>query len=98
MLRTMINLICLPTVSAVYRVWHRGRVVYIGQTINLKERWKSHHVLPMLISLYGLDWEIDWVEITPSNLNRAEAFAYRNFKPEINQRNPSDLLGFLPEE
>jgi hypothetical protein len=52
----------------------------------------------MLISRYGLDWDIDWVEIAPSKLNRAEAFAYRYFKPELNQRNPSDLLGLLPEE
>ncbi|BAU11322.1 hypothetical protein LEP3755_18150 [Leptolyngbya sp. NIES-3755] len=89
----MIDLSQLPSVSAIYRVWHRDRVIYVGQTINLKKRWQTHHILPKLLSKYGTDWTIDWVEIAPSNLNRAEAFAYRFFKPELNQKNPSELLG-----
>jgi hypothetical protein len=32
------------------------------------------------------------VEIAPSNLNRAEAFAYRFFKPELNQK-PVRVIG-----
>jgi hypothetical protein len=46
-----------------------------------------------LLLQYGTDWTIDWVEISPSNLNRAEAFAYRQFKPELNLKDPSTLLG-----
>jgi GIY-YIG catalytic domain len=89
----MIDLSQLPPVSAIYRVWHRDRVIYVGKTFNLKKRWKNHHILPTLLYRYHTDWTIDWVEISPSNLNRAEAFAYRCFKPELNQRNPSELLG-----
>jgi hypothetical protein len=83
----------LPTKSGVYRVWHNGRVIYVGQARNLKRRWKTHHMTPLLIQRYGLDWQIDWIQITPENLDRAEAFAHREFQPELNRRNPSSLLG-----
>jgi hypothetical protein len=94
----MIDLSRLPTISVIYRVWHQNRVVYVGQAINLKKRWKSHHILPKLLLNYGTNWTIDWVEITPSHLNRAEAFAYRYFKPELNQLDPSKLLGLDPKK
>jgi hypothetical protein len=95
------NLQSLPEVSAVYRVWFceglRGegcdRVVYVGQARNLRQRWQRHHILPELIARYGLNWTIDWVEISPPYLDRAEAFAYRYFMPELNQQNPSVRLG-----
>ena len=83
----------LPAVSAIYRVWHAGKVVYIGQTKNLKQRWRSHHILSQLMMAYGTDWTLDWTEIEPRYLNRAEAFAHRYFKPVLNQQNPSSLLG-----
>jgi excinuclease UvrABC nuclease subunit len=89
----MIDLSDLPAISAIYRVRYRDRIIYIGQTVNLKKRWQSHHILPKLLLQYGTDWTIDWVEISPSNLNRAEAFAYRQFKPELNLKDPSTLLG-----
>ncbi len=89
----MTDLSQLPSVSAIYRVWHQDRIVYVGQAINLKKRWRTHHILPKLLHQYGTDWTIDRVEIAPSDLNRAEAFAYRSFKPELNQDNPSRLLG-----
>ena len=47
----------------------------------------------VIIGAFRTDWTIDWVEIEPSNLNRAEAFAYHYFKPELNQKDPSELLG-----
>lgn len=89
----MTDLSQLPAVSAIYRVWHCDRIVYVGQAINLKKRWRNHHILMTLVDRYGNDWYIDWIEITPENLNRAEAFAYRTFQPELNQMNPSRSLG-----
>ncbi|MBD1855165.1 MULTISPECIES: GIY-YIG nuclease family protein [Leptolyngbya] len=92
----MIDLAQLPSISAIYRVWYQGRVIYVGQTVNLKKRWQNHHILAKIVCKYGTDWTIDWVEISPSNLNRAEAFAYRSFQPELNQKDPSGLLGREP--
>lgn len=89
----MTDLFSLPAISAIYRVWHSGEVVYVGQTKNLKQRWQTHHILPRLIANYGMDWTLDWTEIQPCYLNRAEAFAHRYFKPVLNQQNPSALLG-----
>lgn len=89
----MIELSRLPPISAIYRVWYQDRIIYVGQAINLKKRWQNHHILPKILHKYGVDWTIDWVEIAPSNLNRAEAFAYRSFKPELNHKDPSGLLG-----
>ena len=89
----MTNLLTLPAVSAIYRVWHSNRVVYVGQAQNLRQRWQTHHILPVLMMNYGTDWRLDWVEIHPLYLDRAEAFAHRHFKPVLNQMNPSALLG-----
>lgn len=86
----------LPEISAIYRVWYQDRVIYVGQAINLKKRWQKHHILPKILHRYGkegMDCTIDWVEVKPSNLNRAEALAFRYFKPELNQKDPSALLG-----
>ena len=89
----MTNLLNLPSISAVYRVWHGGKVVYVGQTKNLKQRWQQHHILPKLLTCYGMDWQLDWIAIEEANLVRAEAFSYRCFKPVLNQKNPSEHLG-----
>jgi hypothetical protein len=87
------NLDQLPTISAIYRVWHGDRIVYVGQAKNLKQRWKSHHILPKLVQNYQIDWWIDWVKVAPENLDRAEALAYRTFKPKLNQINPCRRMG-----
>ena len=89
----MIDLLNLPAVSAVYRVRHRDRVVYVGQAKNLRKRWKNHHILPKLLKHYGMDWTVDWIEIDEAFLDRAEAFSHRHFKPHLNKKNPSNLLG-----
>lgn len=89
----MTNILDLPDISAVYRICHGDCVVYVGKTKNLRKRWKNHHILPKLLLNYGTDWQLDWVEIDQIHLDRAEAFAYRYFKPILNQRNPSELLG-----
>lgn len=83
----------LPEISAIYRVWHQGQVVYVGKAANLKQRWMNHHIYPKLYCAYGADWTVDWVPVRPSHLNRAEAFAYRHFKPILNQIDPSTQLG-----
>jgi excinuclease UvrABC nuclease subunit len=87
------NLSQLPNVCAIYRVLHQERIIYVGQAGNLNQRWKNHHLLSQLIANYGLEWYIDWVEVAPENLNRAEAFAHRQFQPELNRCNPSQNLG-----
>lgn len=89
----MTDLMNLPPISAVYRVWHCGVVVYVGQTKNLKQRWQQHHILPLLLARYGMDWRLDWVAIDEVNLTRAEAFSYRYFRPVLNQKDPSERLG-----
>ncbi len=89
----MTDLLNLPSISAIYRVWHRDRVVYVGQTKNLKQRWQQHHILPKLLGHYGMDWRLDWIEINEANLTRAEAFSYRHFRPVLNQKDPSEQLG-----
>ena len=89
----MTDLLNLPSISAIYRVWHGGKVVYVGQTKNLKQRWQQHHILPKLLARYGTDWRLDWIAIEEANLTRAEAFSYRCFQPLLNQKDPSELLG-----
>ena len=84
----------LPPISGIYRVWHQESIVYVGQAKNLKHRWvNGHHIQQELLRCYGADWTIDWVEISPNNLVRAEAYAYRVFQPKLNKKNPSSSLG-----
>jgi|GEM_PF-1944413 len=94
----MTNLSNLPPVSAIYRVLHQGCVVYVGRAMNLKGRWQNHHIYPKLQELYSDNWHIEWVEVSESNLDRAEAYAYREFKPTLNVRNPSANLSNLSSD
>ncbi len=59
----------LPAVSGVYFVWDRGRVVYVGKSINLQARAcaNKHHVITTKRRL-------SWLEFDVEVLNWAECF------------------------
>ena len=56
----MTDLLNLPTISAIYRVWHNEKVVYVGQTKNLKHLADASHLAEADSALrYGLDIGLD---------------------------------------
>jgi excinuclease UvrABC nuclease subunit len=81
----------LPSVSGIYLVHSQyGEIVYIGQSTNIKNRWKSgHHKLSKIISFYGSDVKITWAEVPPHRLNHAEYIAIKFYNPSLNRKLPS---------
>lgn len=77
----------LPRACCVYFLLHHTEVVYVGQTRNLKQRFKQHHV-----SLDGVS-SVQWVEIDCANLNEAEDAFIGLLQPRLNA---SDLHWAIP--
>lgn len=57
----------LPKCSAVYFVMQHERVLYIGRTINLAQRWATHQKWSYLIKL-DTPVRIAWLECSDKNL------------------------------
>ncbi|MEH2167448.1 MAG: GIY-YIG nuclease family protein [Nostoc sp.] len=47
----LVNLSQLPKCSCIYFVIQDSRIIYIGQTTNLADRWTGHHKLSQLIPI-----------------------------------------------
>ena len=75
----------LPNVSAVYfALSSRGRVLYIGRSVDLHERLRKHHRIPLLEALGGV--KIAWLEQSNSSaLLRLETILIKNFNPPLNK-------------
>jgi excinuclease UvrABC nuclease subunit len=81
----------LPEVSGIYKVIDfssNKEVIYVGQSKNIRDRWKNHEQLAKfwedgrdLNSLF-----IEWIEVVEENLNSAESLAIRFYKPKYNKR------------
>lgn len=75
----------LPEVSAIYLVWSaEGKLLYIGRTVNLKNRWLNHHRLQDL-ALIGIDNVfIAWFETDKERLPEIEQTLIDNLEPTLN--------------
>lgn len=72
--------------NVIYRYWHNGEVVYVGQTGELTKRIKQHC---KEIRFYGIT-EVDYYELKPSQDKRAhEAYWINYYKPILNIQRPS---------
>lgn len=81
----LVNLSQLPKCSCIYFVMHDSRTIYIGQTINLADRWTGHHKLSQLTKLN--DAVIAWLECTnPNLLVEIESVMIQHFQPELNKQ------------
>ena len=57
----------LPRAEAIYLVWTKSKLLYIGQTIDLQRRFASHH---RLVSFLEAEARISWFD--PSGCDRIE--------------------------
>lgn len=75
----------LPSCPAVYfALSSKGRVLYIGRSVSLHERLRSHHRLPLLEALGGV--KIAWLEQSNSFvLPRLETTLIKYFNPPLNR-------------
>ena len=63
---------------------HNSRIIYIGQTINLADRWTGHHKLDQLGKLN--DVAIAWLECSDQSLLlEIESAMIQQFQPELNK-------------
>ena len=74
----------LPELHCVYLVLNsRGEVLYVGSSVNLRRRWKTHHKLASLIGEPGI--RIAYFELNENLLYRFEKALINEFKPPLNQ-------------
>lgn len=75
----------LPKCAAVYLVLSSdNEVLYIGQSVNIQNRWRSHHIKRHLKKLYGV--RIAWLQVSDSSLLETVELALIEFlKPKLNR-------------
>lgn len=83
----------LPSCSAIYFVMQGDRILYIGKTVNLAQRWATHNRLKQFVKIVG-DVHIAWLECSDTTLLRkVEAALIKQFEPELNG---GSLTGIYP--
>lgn len=77
----------LPQCCGIYFVLNEDEILYIGKTVNLLQRWKSHHKLEMIKEFENSDnFRIAWLEIENQNiLEETEIALITHFKPKLNK-------------
>jgi excinuclease UvrABC nuclease subunit len=74
----------LPSCSAIYFVMDGNCVLYIGKSVNLAQRWATHHKLSQLVKLDSV-LKIAWLECSDANLrDDIEAALIQQFTPKLN--------------
>jgi len=80
---SLINRSALPPCPAVYFVREGDRVLYVGRSVNLQQRWITHHRYSQLKGLNNV--RIAWLECSdPSLLPEIEAALIEYFQPSLN--------------
>lgn len=93
--KPLINLDPLPEICCIYYVvTETNEIIYIGQTINLRKRWRDGHKVLKCMLAEGLNLStarLEWQEFPRHLLNRVESCAIRVHKPRINEKTPPTL-------
>ncbi|MEG4121826.1 hypothetical protein QUA43_30695 [Microcoleus sp. N9_B4] len=80
---SLANRSTLPSCPAVYFVLEGDRVLYVGRSRNLRQRWVIHHRYKQLKAISNI--RIAWLECSePSLLAEIEAAMIRYFLPPLN--------------
>ncbi len=76
----------LPTCSAIYfAIDSQNRVLYVGLSVNLAERWKTHHRLYQLKEIHeNSPVRIAWLVWTEEDLSTAEKYFIERYQPLLN--------------
>lgn len=89
----------LPTTAAIYfAIDSLGQIQYIGQSVNLRQRWANHHRQSQLDAIGNIN--IAWLEISdPSLLQEIEEALIEHFDPPFNgllkNKNLAELSGVI---
>lgn len=85
----MSELIYLPTCSGVYFVIREsGEVIYIGRSVNIRQRWRAHNAQKELCNIRDLEsarhTRVAWLQAEKSEIAQLEIRFIRQFKPRLN--------------
>jgi excisionase family DNA binding protein len=77
-----------PPISAVYYLLHKDECLYVGKTLNLRNRLRNHEKLIRHRELLEVetiqDIQVAWKGVPPSDLDNAEREAIRTLRPRFN--------------
>lgn len=76
----------LPEYSAIYFAVASGQVLYVGQAVNLRNRWQNHHRLPQLEAINRrCQVKLFWLNCLSTELNELERQYIQFYCPTLNQ-------------
>jgi len=76
----------LPVSSAIYFAVSSGQVLYVGQAVNLRNRWQNHHRLPQLEAInLRCKVQLFWLNCLSTELNELEKQYIQFYCPTLNQ-------------
>jgi len=79
------------TECGIYGWYKNSRYLYIGQSINIIRRLKTHQTVHFL----NLNDEIHVWYCSPSELNKLEGQLIRHFMPELNKKIPKEEVAYM---
>ena len=79
----------LPSISAIYFVFASDKLLYVGRSVDLKQRWQNHHRYSQFKLIQ--DARIAWFECDSSLLPEFESSLIEFFEPDYN-RSPDGLF------
>ncbi len=83
----------LPEAPSIYFVLDGDKILYIGRSVKLRQRWdfsRSHHVLPRLFERTKM--RVAWLECSdPGLMGDVEMALINHFEPPLNIRRQSKL-------
>jgi GIY-YIG catalytic domain len=86
----------LPTIAGIYfAIEEDEEVAYIGQSLNIRQRWRTHHVQGDLCDLTSLESarrvRLAWLAVEDAQeRDRLERSFIRKFRPRLNQAHNGD--------
>ena len=76
----------LPECPAVYFILDGAKVLYVGKSVNLSQRWVAHHRLKQVQQTASYP-RIAWMELGDTALlDEIEDALIRHFEPSLNDR------------
>lgn len=83
----------LPEIASIYFVIsEKDEILYIGRTVNLKQRWATHHRLTEFLSQHETA-KVSWIEVQEVNLlSSLEKSMISHFKPNLNGKRIAHLI------
>lgn len=74
----------IPPIPAVYFVYTEPSIVlYVGQTVNLRQRWKGHNFLRAVLDKHKI--ELAWIPCDLMVLSIVESYYIRKLRPPLNK-------------